>query len=185
MYFLGYVVYVLVVIAYFKFPVISGFLEDGLRLAPEIVSGMLLCLFFPPLYFLYHIISKSKDDKAKRLLEMNSKVAGGISVSLGLIGTFIGLTQMVAEIAKSMSGKGELAERMANMLSSISSALSSMSYAFLTSIIGVAVSIIITLALSFFVYYYDRDKKKEHTKDKQMVCTCVDTCVGNTTGLIY
>ncbi|TOD19776.1 hypothetical protein CGJ69_24615, partial [Vibrio parahaemolyticus] len=76
------------------------------------------------------------------------------AVSLGLIGTFQGLTAMVSSIAASMGGEGDLSEKMGSMIGAISQALSAMSYAFLTSILGVAVSVLLILSLNFWSFRF-------------------------------
>lgn len=56
---------------------------------------------------------------------------------------------MVSAIAGSLGGEGDLAAKMGAMISSISSALTAMSFAFLTSILGVAVSVLLLVSLNF------------------------------------
>lgn len=55
---------------------------------------------------------------------------------------------------------------MGSMLSAISSALSAMSYAFLTSILGVAVSVLLLLSLNFWLFYFkdpiNEEQQKKH-----------------------
>lgn len=160
MYILGYVVYLLVAFSCFKIKFINDYINEGISLAPEIVFGMLFFLSLPLFVFTYHVFKKKKDERSKNALEKFSKLASSVSVSLGLIGTFIGLTQMVTAIASSMMGTGDLTERMSMMLGSISGALSSMSYAFLTSIIGVTVSVIINISFLFFTYFYSKSNNE-------------------------
>lgn len=47
------------------------------------------------------------------------------------------------------------------MLAAISSALSAMSYAFLTSILGVAVSVLLLLSLNFWLFYFKESSPKK------------------------
>ncbi|MDM5035892.1 hypothetical protein AB0976_26185 (plasmid) [Escherichia coli] len=54
------------------------------------------------------------------------------------------------------------------MLGAISSALSAMSYAFLTSILGVAVSVLLILSLNFWLFYF---KELSPKKDKSRSLT--------------
>ncbi|EBJ1203096.1 hypothetical protein DO234_22970, partial [Salmonella enterica] len=84
-----------------------------------------------------------------------------VAVSLGLIGTFMGLTDMVSAISGSLGGEGDLAAKMGAMISSISSALTAMSFAFLTSILGVTVSVLLLVSLNFWEFYYETENNAE------------------------
>lgn len=84
-----------------------------------------------------------------------------MAVSLGLIGTFMGLTDMVSAISGSLGGEGDLAAKMGAMISSISSALTAMSFAFLTSILGVTVSVLLLVSLNFWEFYYETENNAE------------------------
>ncbi|HDC1342934.1 TPA: hypothetical protein O7V46_005101, partial [Escherichia coli] len=101
-----------------------------------------------------------------KLIDSQTKIAASVAVSVGLIGTFQGLTAMVSAIASSMGGEGDMSEKMGSMLSAISSALSAMSYAFLTSILGVAVSVLLLLSLNFWLFYFkdpiNEEQQKKH-----------------------
>ncbi|HGG4252378.1 TPA: hypothetical protein ACJGIO_002729 [Salmonella enterica subsp. salamae serovar 42:z29:-] len=78
----------------------------------------------------------------------------------------MGLTDMVSAIAGSLGGEGDLAAKMGAMISSISSALTAMSFAFLTSILGVAVSVLLLVSLNFWEFYYETENNAEKTPGK-------------------
>ncbi|HGB5296749.1 TPA: hypothetical protein ACIVOJ_004834, partial [Salmonella enterica subsp. diarizonae serovar 61:l,v:z35] len=107
-----------------------------------------------------------KTEKYKKVIASQTKLAASVSVSLGLIGTFQGLTAMVSSIAKSMGGSSDMAEKMNSMLNAIASALSAMSYAFLTSILGVAVSVLLLLSLNFWMFYFKDNVENKEKKRK-------------------
>ncbi|HCR1994084.1 TPA: hypothetical protein ONC48_004364, partial [Enterobacter hormaechei subsp. steigerwaltii] len=111
--------------------------------------------------FVFICALSKKTDKHKHIIDSQTKIAASVSVSLGLIGTFQGLTAMVSSIASSMGGEGDIAEKMNSMLAAISSALSAMSYAFLTSILGVAVSVLLLLSLNFWLFYFKESSPKK------------------------
>ncbi|HGB6042461.1 TPA: hypothetical protein ACIVWC_004930, partial [Salmonella enterica subsp. diarizonae serovar 61:l,v:z35] len=73
---------------------------------------------------------------------------------------------MVSSIAKSMGGSSDMAEKMNSMLNAIASALSAMSYAFLTSILGVAVSVLLLLSLNFWMFYFKDNVENKEKKRK-------------------
>ncbi|EIM0102811.1 hypothetical protein LMM39_004681, partial [Salmonella enterica] len=106
--------------------------------------------------------------ESKLYLTSQAKLAASLSVSLGLIGTFQGLTDMVSTISRSMqSGGDDLVGKMSSMISSISSALASMSYAFITSIFGVASSVIILLSLNYMSTYYNKKDVRDKLADEE------------------
>ncbi|EHV3177930.1 hypothetical protein K0J52_004446, partial [Salmonella enterica] len=114
------------------------------------------------------IIRKKKSYESKLYLTSQAKLAASLSVSLGLIGTFQGLTDMVSTISRSMqSGGDDLVGKMSSMISSISSALASMSYAFITSIFGVASSVIILLSLNYMSTYYNKKDVRDKLADEE------------------
>lgn len=162
MYILGYLVYAFCVFSYYKFNAIKVLLDQGIELAPVIVYPMIFLALYPLVLFSFHVLRRNRSLSAKHFLELQSKISSTVAVSLGLIGTFQGLTQMVATIAASMGGGGDMSERMAAMLSSIAEALSAMSYAFLTSIVGVGVSVIISIAVNFFVFFYNKKQTSQN-----------------------
>ncbi|RPH29644.1 hypothetical protein EHN07_05435 [Buttiauxella warmboldiae] len=158
--------------------------EQAVYLAPELTYAMLVLCIYPLMIYLNHLFYKKKTVDNFKLLSTQSKLAASVCVSLGLVGTFQGLTAMVTAIASSMGGDGDVAEKMAGMLSSISSALSAMSYAFLTSIVGVIVSVLILVSLNFWSFYYGNHRvpvalTKGNSCDKELsyLLERLDKCI--------
>lgn len=134
-------------------------LTQAVLLAPQISYACGILFLFPLIIFLCHLIFKMKARKNYVLLATQTKLAASVAVSLGLIGTFMGLTDMVSSIAGSLGGDGDMTEKMGAMIASISSALNAMSFAFLTSILGVAVSVLLLINLNFWEFFYSEDVK--------------------------
>ncbi|ECO9590061.1 hypothetical protein FX348_23805, partial [Salmonella enterica] len=116
--------------------------------------------------FLTHWVFRLKARKYYALLATQTKLAASVAVSLGLIGTFMGLTDMVSAISGSLGGEGDLAAKMGAMISSISSALTAMSFAFLTSILGVTVSVLLLVSLNFWEFYYETENNAGKNPEK-------------------
>ncbi|EAR9310710.1 hypothetical protein E4N04_20080 [Salmonella enterica] len=166
MYFLGLIFYVLTATCYLLFPAIKNMVNQAAFLAPQITYACGLLFILPLLLFLTHIMFRLKARRYYVLLATQTKLAASVAVSLGLIGTFMGLTDMVSAIAGSLGGEGDLAAKMGAMISSISSALTAMSFAFLTSILGVAVSVLLLVSLNFWEFYYETENNAEKTPGK-------------------
>ncbi|EAO9707309.1 TPA: hypothetical protein ACF8KL_003481 [Salmonella enterica] len=166
MYFLGLIFYVLTATCYLLFPAIKNMVNQAAFLAPQITYACGLLFILPLLLFLTHIVFRLKAKRYYVLLATQTKLAASVAVSLGLIGTFMGLTDMVSAIAGSLGGEGDLAAKMGAMISSISSALTAMSFAFLTSILGVAVSVLLLVSLNFWEFYYETENNAEKTPGK-------------------
>ncbi|EEK8073162.1 hypothetical protein G3173_004742, partial [Salmonella enterica subsp. enterica serovar Javiana] len=135
--------------------------NQAVLLAPQITYACGFLLIFPFVIFLCHFVFKLKSRKYYSLLATQTKLSASVAVSLGLIGTFIGLTDMVSAIAGSLGGDGDISAKMGAMIGSISSALSAMAFAFLTSILGVAVSVLLLISLNFWCFFYNSDKKDD------------------------
>ncbi|HDC1416933.1 TPA: hypothetical protein O7U53_000726 [Salmonella enterica] len=166
MYFLGLIFYVLTATCYLLFPAIKNMVNQAAFLVPQITYACGLLFILPLLLFLTHIVFRLKARRYYVLLATQTKLAASVAVSLGLIGTFMGLTDMVSAIAGSLGGEGDLAAKMGAMISSISSALTAMSFAFLTSILGVAVSVLLLVSLNFWEFYYETENNAEKTPGK-------------------
>ncbi|MBU5388912.1 hypothetical protein [Citrobacter cronae] len=183
MYVFSFILYALTLISYFSFPAIKNMVNQAALLAPQITYACGFLLVFPFVMFLCHFVFKLKSRKYYSLLATQTKLAASVAVSLGLIGTFIGLTDMVSAIAGSLGGDGDISAKMGVMIGSISSALSAMAFAFLTSILGVAVSVLLLISLNFLAFFYDSEKKddvkeKNATKDNlqlQLLLTRLDS----------
>jgi hypothetical protein len=79
------------------------------------------------------------------------KAATGLTIILGLLGTFTGLTLSIGKLAALVSGSapavGDITE---SLTRGLTQALSGMSLAFATSLFGIAAAIVMTLAGVFF-----------------------------------
>nr|WP_282563739.1 hypothetical protein [Providencia alcalifaciens] len=135
-------------------------IQQCILLAPEISYTMIGIYIYPLAIFLCHKILKKKSQKNYIFLANQTKLSASVTVSLGLVGTFIGLTGMITAISASLAGEGDVAEKMNAMISSISMALDSMSFAFLTSILGVSISVLLLVSLNFFQFFYIKDQSK-------------------------
>lgn len=159
MYIIGVLFYVLTILSFFIFKAMNELLHQAIFLAPEVAFSIFVVCLYPLAIFLYHFIRRKNSPENKKYLSSQARLAASVSLSLGLIGTFEGLTEMVSSISKSMMTEGkDLSETMAQMVSSISSALASMSYAFITSIFGVASSVLIIIAFNYIYTYYREPK---------------------------
>ncbi|HCS9549006.1 TPA: hypothetical protein OTI82_003700 [Salmonella enterica subsp. diarizonae serovar 61:r:z53] len=166
MYFLGLVFYILTAVCYLLFPAIKNMVNQAAFLAPQITYACGVLFILPLLLFLTHWIFRLKARKYYALLATQTKLAASVAVSLGLIGTFMGLTDMVSAISGSLGGEGDLAAKMGAMISSISSALTAMSFAFLTSILGVTVSVLLLVSLNFWEFYYETENNAGKNPEK-------------------
>ena len=86
--------------------------------------------------------------------------AVSIMVTLGLFGTFLGLTQSVSSLSLlvTQSSAGEWENLLDNVGGGLMSALSGMGVAFYTSLVGVACAIVITILRSVFNPQAQREK---------------------------
>ncbi|ECH1126486.1 hypothetical protein FPE89_19700 [Salmonella enterica subsp. diarizonae] len=166
MYFLGLVFYILTAVCYLLFPAIKNMVNQAAFLAPQITYACGVLFILPLLLFLTHWVFRLKARKYYALLATQTKLAASVAVSLGLIGTFMGLTDMVSAISGSLGGEGDLAAKMGAMISSISSALTAMSFAFLTSILGVTVSVLLLVSLNFWEFYYETENNAGKNPEK-------------------
>lgn len=164
MYYIGLFFYAITFIASFFVSSIKEMLQQCLLLAPEISYAMIGIYIYPLVIFLCQKIFKHNTYRHYVFLSNQTKLSASVTVSLGLIGTFIGLTGMIGAISSSLSGDGDVAAKMEAMISSISMALDSMSFAFLTSILGVSISVLLLVSLNFFHFFYQKEKKETHKK---------------------
>lgn len=138
--FIGSSIYLSLFIGGLTVPYINSMLIQAFDLAFTLSVMMLVAYIYFGAISSYGIIKSNK-----RIIASQSKLAASTVVSLGLIGTFLGLTSMITSISSSIGGEDSNA-----LMTSIGSALGAMNYAFLTSILGVAVSLLILLASNFF-----------------------------------
>lgn len=165
--YVGYLLFLLVFIATVFVQSAKDFFNESLSLAPEITLLVTFCYlyivgitivlsFFPKLV-------KNRDS----LYETHIKMACSVMVSLGLVGTFLGLVDMIAGIAAALSGEEtDFGARMATLLSAISSSLGAMSFAFMTSILGVGMSAYAQVAGTFVLSSFKQDAKENSRQDK-------------------
>ncbi|EJF5265372.1 hypothetical protein M8T14_004795, partial [Salmonella enterica] len=153
-------------VCYLLFPAIKNMVNQAAFLAPQITYACGVLFILPLLLFLTHWVFRLKARKYYALLATQTKLAASVAVSLGLIGTFMGLTDMVSAISGSLGGEGDLAAKMGAMISSISSALTAMSFAFLTSILGVTVSVLLLVSLNFWEFYYETENNAGKNPEK-------------------
>ncbi|EJQ8996482.1 hypothetical protein NYF53_004587, partial [Salmonella enterica] len=153
-------------VCYLLFPAIKNMVNQAAFLAPQITYACGVLFILPLLLFLTHWVFRLKARKYYALLATQTKLAASVAVSLGLIGTFMGLTDMVSAISGSLGGEGDLAAKMGAMISSISSALTAMSFAFLTSILGVTVSVLLLVSLNFWEFYYETENNAGKKPEK-------------------
>ncbi|HGP1802072.1 TPA: hypothetical protein ACLGPA_004678 [Salmonella enterica] len=166
MYIIGFFFYVLIAILYCLVSDIKEIINQSYLLAQALTIIMGVVYIYPLFIFIFICLGSLKTEKYKKVIASQTKLAASVSVSLGLIGTFQGLTAMVSSIAKSMGGSSDMAEKMNSMLNAIASALSAMSYAFLTSILGVAVSVLLLLSLNFWMFYFKDNVENKEKKRK-------------------
>ncbi len=160
MYYLGLFFYAATLLACFLLQSVREMIQQCLLLAPEISYTMIGIYIYPLIIFLFHRLCNKNKQSNYILLSNQTKLSASVTVSLGLIGTFIGLTGMITAISASLGGDGDISEKMNAMISSISMALNSMSFAFLTSILGVSISVLLLVSLNFFHFFFQKESKK-------------------------
>ncbi|MCM0149078.1 hypothetical protein [Photobacterium galatheae] len=142
------------------------------ELATEITIGCLLVAIYPPLKFLTYHIRGMKDKVSYERICSVSQTCGNTVVSLGLIGTFVGLTQMIEKIAGAIGGEGgSIDEQIALIMTAIGESLNAMSFAFLTSVMGVAASVMIFCASVYFKMYFGQEDVEDeaHISDETLL----------------
>ncbi|MGR5365893.1 hypothetical protein [Photobacterium damselae] len=155
MYYIGYLIYAAAIAATALSPAAVEMVEVSYRLATTITIGCFVLAAYPPLLLMYYMIrglkNKNTEDHFAEIVKMTSATV----VSLGLVGTFIGLTQMITKISSAISYKGKsMEDQVQHVMSAIGASLDSMSFAFLTSVMGVASAVIITCAATYFREFF-------------------------------
>lgn len=105
MYLIGFLFYIIIAISYFHIDEIYEIVNQSYLLAQSITIGMGVLYIYPLAIFVFICALSKKTDKHKHIIDSQTKIAASVSVSLGLIGTFQGLTAMVSSIASSMGGR--------------------------------------------------------------------------------
>lgn len=160
-YIVGLFFYVFFPLAMYYFDAGHEMLMQGLDLAFEITVLIIVFYFYPLIIFLAGFIFKSANFSNLAYFQKQTILASNIAVSLGLIGTFIGLTDMIIGIAAGMGADGDMAEKMNALMAAISSALDAMAFAFLTSIFGVGGSVAILFSSNFLDTFFEEKERKE------------------------
>lgn len=157
MYFFGLLLYIGIPVFVYAFEPANTLVSQCMELSPEITVLITITYFYPLTIFLYNLVRKQGD--AVHLAHFRSQVtlASSLAVSFGLIGTFIGLSDMIAGIASGMGADGDFSEKMEALLGSIGLALDSMSFAFLTSIMGVSCSVSVLLASNYLNNFFEKE----------------------------
>ncbi|MDK9790738.1 hypothetical protein [Vibrio sp. D431a] len=158
MHFIGYLIYAAVVAAFFYVDKVHEQITMAYELATEIVIGCLVMGVLPLLVFFIFHVSRKRELQYKQTFATISGACASIVVSLGLIGTFVGLTDMITQIAGAVGAKGgSVEEQISGIMVAIGSSLDAMAFAFLTSVMGVAGSVIVLASGVCFREYFDPD----------------------------
>lgn len=173
MYYFGFISYAVLVGGAFFIPALHSYFAEIFEKAGSIASLVTFFFMYPLTIFTAHFIRKQRNLNSLEFLKSQFAISTNTCVSLGLIGTFLGLTQMIEHIATAMnSDAGEMTERIQVMISGISASLGSMSFAFVTSILGVGAAVFLSLLGNFFYTYYDEpeeNRKEEMEEQAQQI----------------
>jgi EAL domain-containing protein (putative c-di-GMP-specific phosphodiesterase class I) len=135
-----------------------NFVTTVYSLSPEITVLIFIGYCYPLFLFGYTYL-RNKNEITKKFFHSQAALASMFCVSLGLIGTFIGLSAMVSAISSGMNADGDFSTKINTLLASIGSSLDSMSLAFLTSILGVGASTVLAVSCNYLEFFYvDGDK---------------------------
>lgn len=169
--YIGYLLFILIFVCVFFVQSAKVFFIDSFELAPEITVLVSVCYIY--IVFLTIILSLFPRLLTDRIAVYDShiKMTCSVMVSLGLVGTFLGLVDMISGIGAALSGEeSDFGKRMAALLGAISTSLGAMSFAFMTSILGVGVSAYSLVAATFVSTSFSEAKRKEErSKEKEIV----------------
>lgn len=169
--YIGYVLFALIFVSVVFFQPAKVFFIDSYDLAPEITVLVSICyIYIVFLTILVSVFPRILRDRIS-VYDTHIKMTCSVMVSLGLVGTFLGLVDMISGIGAALSGEeSDFGKRMEALLGAISSSLGAMSFAFMTSILGVGVSAYSLVAATFVSTSFAEEKKKEElSKSKQIV----------------
>ena len=155
MHYIGYLIYIAAIAATTLSPAAADMVKSSYELATTITVGCFILAAYPPLLLMsYQLRGKTDENSADSFAAVVTMTSATV-VSLGLVGTFIGLTQMITKISSAISFKGKTMEdQVQHVMAAIGSSLDSMSFAFLTSVMGVASAVVITCAATYFREYF-------------------------------
>ena len=146
-----------------------SFLLTTYALSPEITVLIVIGYLYPLLLFAFSYFFR-RDMISKKFYQSQVSLSSTLCVSLGLIGTFIGLSSMVASISSGMNADGDFNSKINTLLLSIGSSLDSMSLAFLTSILGVGASTVLSVSCNYLAFFYkDQEGNYKETVDRDLV----------------
>ncbi|MGL5335437.1 MAG: hypothetical protein ACRC9R_04745 [Enterovibrio sp.] len=169
--YIGYVLFLALILGFLLFGPAQTFYKESLDLAPEIT--ILVSVSYGYVILLTILLSLFPNLSGNRPVtyENHIKMACSVMVSLGLVGTFIGLVDMISGIGKALSGDDtDFAAQMAALLKAISDSLGAMAFAFMTSILGVGVSAYTSVAATFVsTSFQERRKIEINIKEEQQV----------------
>ncbi|MCY9874828.1 MotA/TolQ/ExbB proton channel family protein [Vibrio barjaei] len=158
---LYYILTLVLFLVVFFVGAVKEFMLFCYSLAPEITLAIVVNTCISPMYFWYLNLTKRNTLRHKNMFSFVSVSCASVSVSLGLIGTFLGLTTMIQSISSSMGTEGTSIDTMIN---SMSHSLDAMAYAFVTSILGVGSSIYLTAALPFARIYFEKGERESESE---------------------
>lgn len=164
--YIGYILFSLIFIGVFFLPSAKDFYIASYELAPEITLLVSFCyLYIVLLTIILSLFPKLLTDRLS-LYDNHIKMTCSVMVSLGLVGTFLGLVEMISGIGAALSGgETDFAKKMESLLGAISTSLGAMSFAFMTSILGVGISAYSLVAATFVSSSFSEDKKKQLKKE--------------------
>jgi len=169
LHYIGYLIYGIIVGLIALVPAANELVVTSFKLATEITIGCLVVAAYPPLLFFYYHVRGFKSSVYYERMCSVIQTCGNTVVSLGLIGTFVGLTNMIAKIASAIGGEGgSIDEQIAIIMTAIGESLDAMSFAFLTSVMGVAASVVIFAAAVYFKTYFDKTDSEDDFSDEAL-----------------
>ena len=154
MYLVGLFFYITIALLMVFFEPAYKFIAETYALSPEITTLIVIAYFYPLAVFFLSMIFRKREFANINYFKSQVHLASTLAVSFGLIGTFIGLAEMIAGIAAGLAADGDFSEKMTALLLAIGTALDSMSYAFLTSILGIGASVAILFASNFLMSFF-------------------------------
>jgi EAL domain-containing protein (putative c-di-GMP-specific phosphodiesterase class I) len=157
MHFLGVFLSVGALVLMMVLDVGRDFISTTYSLSPEITVLILIGYCYPLILFAFSYFV-SKEGITRKFFQSQVVLGTTLCVSLGLIGTFIGLSSMVASISSGMNADGDFSEKINTLLASIGTSLDAMSLAFLTSILGVGASTVLSVACNYLAFFYKNDE---------------------------
>ncbi len=160
--YIGYILFALIFVALAITQGAKDFFNESYKLAPEItILVSVAYIYVVALTIVLSLFPRIVEDRIT-LYDNHVKMACSVMVSLGLVGTFLGLVDMISGIAIALSGQEEdFSKKMASLLTAISTSLGAMSFAFMTSILGVGISAYSLVASTFISTDFSESLKKE------------------------